>query len=112
MDDMFHQETGLDDADDEDDGDGESFFSSFFFLSFRVVGGPREGFCVHHLSSLSISTMTSYSTLAPLKSFRLIALASLGLLANAQIHQMVNLQNVPDIHQVSHNQINQVDSHI
>ena len=28
VDDMFHQETGLDDADDEDDGDGESFFFS------------------------------------------------------------------------------------
>ena len=27
---MFHQETGLDDADDEDDGDGE--FLSIFFL--------------------------------------------------------------------------------
>ena len=38
VDDMFHQETGLDDADDEDDGDGESFF-------FLVPGGrwSKEG---------------------------------------------------------------------
>ena len=35
MDDMFHQETGLDDADDEDDGDGE------FLLSFPLVPGGR-----------------------------------------------------------------------
>lgn len=35
MDDMFHQETGLDDADDEDDGDGE-FFLLFSSLN-RIV---------------------------------------------------------------------------
>jgi len=35
VDDMFHQETGLDDADDEDDGDGESL------LSFPLVSGGR-----------------------------------------------------------------------
>lgn len=38
MDDMFHQETGLDDADDEDDGDGESssvYVFPFPFLSSR-----------------------------------------------------------------------------
>jgi hypothetical protein len=29
VDDMFHQETGLDDADDEDDGDGEFLFLCF-----------------------------------------------------------------------------------
>jgi len=32
VDDMFHQETGLDDADDEDDGDGESLRLSSFPL--------------------------------------------------------------------------------
>lgn len=32
VDDMFHQETGLDDADDEDDGDGESTFFLCLFL--------------------------------------------------------------------------------
>ena len=36
MDDMFHQETGLDDADDEDDGDGESLL-----LSLPLVPGGR-----------------------------------------------------------------------
>ena len=36
MDDMFHQETGLDDADDEDDGDGESLL-----LSLPLVLGGR-----------------------------------------------------------------------
>jgi hypothetical protein len=38
---MFHQETGLDDADDEDDGDGESFF--FLFLPLASGGRWFEG---------------------------------------------------------------------
>jgi hypothetical protein len=39
VDDMFHQETGLDDADDEDDGDGESLLSLFpsSVLSYWLV---------------------------------------------------------------------------
>ena len=50
---MFHQETGLDDADDEDDGDGESLRLSFllfcpFFHLFQMVDGqplvPSQGF--------------------------------------------------------------------
>ena len=32
VDDMFHQETGLDDEDDEDDGDGESSLPSHLFF--------------------------------------------------------------------------------
>jgi hypothetical protein len=41
VDDMFHQETGLDDADDEDDGDGESLFLSVLpiFLPSQVFDG-------------------------------------------------------------------------
>jgi len=39
VDDMFHQETGLDDADDEDDGDGEFHLS--LPLHFPLVSGDR-----------------------------------------------------------------------
>jgi hypothetical protein len=39
VDDMFHQETGLDDADDEDDGDGEFLLSLPLFLP--LVSGGR-----------------------------------------------------------------------
>jgi len=51
VDDMFHQETGLDDADDEDDGDGESF-CNLFVLSLRVVDGPGRdsAFIIYPLS--------------------------------------------------------------
>ena len=44
MDDMFHQETGLDDEDDEDDGDGESSLPShLFFLSSLLIHIPSHG---------------------------------------------------------------------
>jgi hypothetical protein len=54
VDDMFHQETGLDDADDEDDGDGafsSSFSSSLLPSSFFLL--PPSTFLLPASSGIS-----------------------------------------------------------
>jgi hypothetical protein len=152
VDDMFHQETGLDDADDEDDGDGESFFSLRFSLRVVELGSSRVtlAFSASSRSSLrGVATQqmvqgyifpteeiyqsvqydsardlplslhpTPHHSITPEPiSFRstassLVALAPLEQLADIQKPQMVNQQNANVTHQVSLNQINQVDSHI
>ena len=56
MDDMFHQETGLDDEDDEDDGDGESSLPRCCFN----IPSSLSSFCLIPYCTIRYSTISGH----------------------------------------------------